>query len=191
MGNHHPSAHYGQQRVAGPVALTPQMVYGPNVNYGAPGPSVGGIVINDPDSMTDVRQSIEPPQMIWDPDRHGYWVHETVVVPSARGMTPHIAAIHEITPHGPRLVDTIPEPEDEIIKVVKRKKKKRVVESSDSDSSDDECPQPVFYVPVQVPSGPTGFYPAARPQHVSMETQMQSRAIGGCGAYTSCNGCMM
>jgi len=175
----------------GPVALTPSMIQGPNVMYGPPGPSVGGIVVNGQDSMTDVRQSSGPPQLIWDPDNHGYWVHETVVVPPASGRTPHIAAIHEITPHGPRLVDTIPEPEDEIIKVVKRKKKKRrVIEESSSDSSDDESPPPVVYVPVPVPTGPTGFYPAPRAQPFAMETQMQSRAIGGCGAYTSCNGCM-
>jgi len=173
---------------AGPVALTPSMIQGPNVKYGAPGPSVGGIVVNAPNSISDVRQSAGQ-TLVWDPDRHGYWVHETPVVPPANGRTPYISAIHEITPYGPRLVDAIAEPEDEIIKVVKRKKKKKQ-ESSDSESSDDECP-PVVYVPVAVPTGPTEFYPAPRPPLVAMETQVQSRAIGGCGGYTSCNGCMM
>jgi len=194
MGNHHPSVANAQQMRYGPVALLPSNVpvSETNVIYGQPGPRVGGIVINQPDSMTDINQ-FQQPKVVWDPDRHGYWVHETVAVPSAGVATPHIAAIHEITPHGPRLVDSIPEPEDEIIRVVKKKKKKkRIEESSDSsDSSDDECPKPVIYVPVPLPKGPTGFYPRSRIQPVTLETQMQSRAIGGCGAYSSCNGCVL
>jgi len=188
MGNQHASAMNGRQMASGPVALMPSGVQGQNVIYGQPGPSVGGIVVNQPDSMTDVRQ-MDVPKVVWDPDRHGYWVHEAVV-PSNNSSTPRIAAIHEITQRGTRIVDSIPEPEDEIIKVVKKKKKK-VEDSSDSDSSDDECPQPIIYVPVQLPQGPTGFYPSARIQPVALETQMQSAVIGGCGAYSSCNRCVM
>jgi hypothetical protein len=183
MGNQQ-STHYGQRVPGGPVALTPSMIQGPNVKYGAPGPSVGGIVVNEPNSMTNVAQTTGQ-RLVWDPDRHGYWVHEGVPVQAENGRPPYIAAIHEITPYGPRLVDSIVEPEDEIIKVVRRKKKK--VESSDSESSDDE---PVVYVPVVVPTGPTEFYPAPRARPFDMETQVQSRAIGGCGGYTGCHGCM-
>jgi len=193
MGNQQ-STHYGQRRHVGPVALTPSMIQapgqfavkptmiqGPNVKYGAPGPSVGSIVINEPNSMSDVQQ-VSGARLVWDPDRHGYWVHDNIPGPSVEGRPPYVAAIHEITPYGARLVDSIPEPEDEIIKVVKRKKK---VESSDSESDD----EPVMYVPVVVPTGPTEFYPAPRPMPFNFETQSRNR--GGCRAYTSCNGCVM